>query len=601
MLGWTAAVVAALLLALAMFPWGPLAGTRLRLLGPALGRPVTVERARRVDWIGFTPTVELRGVTIGQPAWAGPGVTARIASVRVRVPVLPLLSGHFRPRDIELRGLRLFLFRDAAGRDTWSGTRGGGGPGPGLERVAITDGRFRLLDLRRHVVLAGTVGGDGTGALRIAGRGTLRDRPLTVEAASGAAAPGRRWPLQVRARSPLVDLDARLACDRPFDLRAFSARVEGRGEDLRYFDDLVQAGLFPTRRFRAAAALRRDGGSWRVSGLTGDLPHTRVADAALLVRADPGARTTLTGTVTAPRFSFDDFADGGPGTPAGDGRVFPTTRLDLAGLARLDGTVQLRAARLLDAEPFRSLTVRAALDRRRLRLDPIAATLRSGRLDGWMRVDAGGPKPALRLDARVTGATFEGLVAPGGAIRGPLSARVRLEGAGPRFNAALGASRGTIGLAMTAGSVRHDAAVVASGNVLRSAAALLGGGDGRVPLRCFAGRFVVAGGVGRPSPLVVDTREFRADGRGTLDLGAERLDLLFAPRPKHAALLRASPALRLTGPFSAPRAVPVTAGGGQKTGPLGAVLRTLHLRGDGATDRPAPDANCAALARAALR
>lgn len=602
--GCLAGVVAAALLLLAIIPWGLLAGGRVRALSVALGRTVTVEDARRLDRFGLTPTIELRGVTIAQPAWAGRGTFARIAAVRLRFPVLPLLVGRLRPRSVVLRGVQLMLVRDAAGRANWSGPRRDGAGDPLLEGATVRDGRFRLVDLRRHAVLSGTFATNGTGRLRIAGEGALRGRPLRLLAIGGAAERGRPWPLRVAVRSPLVRLDAALLADRPYALTAFSADLHAEGQDLRFLDDVVQAGLFPTARFQASASVRRDGDSWRVSHLIAQLPATRITDARLLIRPSGTGRTRLTGAVRAKTFSFADFASEEDRARAAarlralGRRVLPATPLDLPGLARLDGELAFGATHLVGAEPFQSLTARVQLDHRRLRLDPVSAGLRSGRLDGWLTVDARGGVPAVRLDARVAGGTFEGLVANAGAIRGALTARVRLAGRGRRFDAALGGAHGAVGLSVTRGSVRRDVAVLASGNLVRSVAAmLLGGAADRVPLRCLAGILPVHGGIARPAALVIDTPVSRADASGRVDLARERVDLLFRGRPKQAALIRVAPAMRLSGTFAGPRVATAAPPG---VGGLRAILGTLHLRSGAPRDRPAPDADCAALSRRAL-
>ena len=232
---------AALLLVglVAAFPWGPLVSLGIRPLSHALGREIEVGGARRVDWFSFSPTMELSDVTIAQPGWAGPGALARIASVRVRFPLLPLVFGHFRPQSLDLRGVRLDLRRDANGRANWEGDgkRKGGRKRPSLAHLTIADGRLHLVDFKRHVVLDATLSSDPGRGLMVDGTGTHRGMPLRLGfrgAGLGDADPAAPYPVRLAIRSPLATVRAAGRLDGPLDLSGLHAarRGIGAGSDL---------------------------------------------------------------------------------------------------------------------------------------------------------------------------------------------------------------------------------------------------------------------------------------------------------------------------------------------------------------------------------
>ena len=66
------------LLILAVFPWGLLRDAVCRAATERFGRPVTIGSVRRVDGIGFHPTIAIEGLRIPQAGWAGPLLGTRV-------------------------------------------------------------------------------------------------------------------------------------------------------------------------------------------------------------------------------------------------------------------------------------------------------------------------------------------------------------------------------------------------------------------------------------------------------------------------------------------------------------------------------------------
>ncbi|MBV1691817.1 hypothetical protein KRR38_30105 [Novosphingobium sp. G106] len=80
------------------FPASWLKGLAERKLSAELARPVTIAALERESPFSFTPILRVKGVDIPQAKWAGPGKLASIASLRVRVAVLPAIFGRANPQ-----------------------------------------------------------------------------------------------------------------------------------------------------------------------------------------------------------------------------------------------------------------------------------------------------------------------------------------------------------------------------------------------------------------------------------------------------------------------------------------------------------------------
>ena len=613
---WIAAALGMLAIGLAAFPWGLVARHAAAPLSRMLGRPVTIGGARRIDWIGFVPEIELRDLRVGQPAWAGPGDMARVARLGLRLPVLPLLFGHVRPRAITVEGLALHLVRDASGRDNWSSGKpsGGGSGGPRLADLTIRDGRLRLDDAKRHVVLNATLVSDRTRGLRIEGAGTLRGSPLRLAMAApaiGSADPSQPYPATLTVRSPLVSVDAQVRMDHPLDTGHFSAKLATSGHDLGYLDDLLQAGLFRTQPFRLSAEVRHDGEGWRIPAIGGTIGRTDFKAALDVAKAD--GRTKLTGQVDARTLDFDDFssdeqrAQGAAESSRRGPRAIPSTRIVLDKLDKLDGRITLKAAKLLSAgsSPFRAVAGTVSLDHRLLTVAPVTVALPRGTMTGSAAVDGRSGTSRWALDLRIGGATIDSFFPDQQVFAGPLAARVRLNGSGATLDEAVARGRGRIALVVDGGSMRRDYATFLGGDLLKSVGAAVKGKSARTSLQCLVGDFTIGGGRLTPAPLVLSTPVARGDGQGSVALPSEAIDLRIVGRPTKAGLLQSTAPVRLFGTLSQPKIDirPPRARDAKESGLLARVgffVKKLHVRGDAEAATAAP-VSCEALTRTALR
>ncbi|MET0270971.1 MAG: hypothetical protein ABW173_11145, partial [Sphingomonas sp.] len=448
--------------------------------------------------------------------------------------------------------------------------------------------------------------------LVVRGRGRFRDAPITL-ALDGAALTGgvtRDYPANVRVASRLVSVDGQVRMARALSLDRFSARVHARGEDLGYFDDLVEAGLVRTQAFDLRGDIRREPGVWTIGRLAGRVGRSRLT-ASATVRRD-GERTRIAGRVDAATLDFGDFASdaqrakGMAQARATGPRVIPATRIELDGLAKLDGTLAVDAKRLLSSSPspLRALKATVTLDRRRLTVSPLAVPLSYGIARGRLVVDDRGSLPRLSADLRIAqGATIDGLLLGDTAVAGPLTVRVRMTGSGRTLRDAAAAGSGRVGLVVRGGTMRRDYATFLGGDLFKSVGAVVSGGNGRVPVRCLTARFTLSPGRLTPAPLVLDATIARGDGSGVIRLPSEQIDIAIRGRAAKPGVLQSSTPVLVLGALSDPKidVRPPRAAARGKTGLLdrvGALLKGLKTKAD--NPEPARPADCARLAAQAL-
>lgn len=593
-----------LLVVIAAFPFGLLKGLVADRLSQRFGRPVAIAELDRVDAIGFTPTIRVRGVAIPQPGWAGSGDFLRLGEARVTFPVWPLLTGTFKPRDIVVTDLALAMVRAADGRTNWSrpGEAESGGASGDLKGLTIRNATVRYRDDKRRRAAVMQVASDAKG-LRASGTGTIRGVAVHI-ALDGASvaqpAPGP-WPFTARIAGDALTMEAHGRTDVPLDTDRMTLDVTARAADLRLIDAVIEAGLFGTQPVALTAHVRHDAPKWTVTDLKGTIGRSDIAGHVTVDKQD--GRTKLDGAMASDRFDFADLSsDEGRARAAAQARaigprVVPDTRIDLGKIGRTDGRIVVRIARVTSAggvTPVRSLAGVLTLDHQRLDVAPLTLHLADGVARGTLRVDqrGGAPMPHLTLDMRLDGSRIAALPGLGGAFTGRIAARARLSGRGETIRDAVGRSDGRIGFVVRDGSLPERYAAALGFDAGR---ALLAGERDRAALRCVIVGLAVRDGLGRTSPFIVDTGASQLRGTGTVRFPAEQLSVRLTGAPKGDGLLRLPGSAFLTGTLSAPELVVPP-----QVKSVGNVLKALGRALSGDHAPRATDADCAGLSKRVL-
>ncbi|WP_234179793.1 AsmA family protein [Sphingopyxis sp. NFH-91] len=613
-----AGVVLLAALLLATFPVGMLRGTAEARLSEKFGAPVHIGALERKDVFSFSPEIEARSVRIGQPAWAGRGDMATIGRLRIRLPILKLLTGTIAPRSIDIDGLSLALVRDAEGRSNWGGPRPGGSdssPPPAIGTVRINEGRFTLKDAKRRLDIAGTIEAKDAKGLAIAAEGQFNGAAAKLGAAARWTpdADGR-WPFSAELTSDLLRLRASGTMAAPLDTAHMTMRMAARGTSLKQLDYIIEAGLFGTQAIDLDGAVRRDGTDWFIDKLDGRIGRSTIAATAKILKRD--GRTRIDASIDAPRLDFDDLADdaGLAAARAQEARIgpriFPDTRINLAKMGPTDGVIRITIHQLLvkGGSVFKSLKGQLSLDHRILTLDKAVAQLGRGTMSGRVRVDSRGKVPLLTTELRIDGASFDDFIGQPDMIRGPVRGLVRISGRGDTVRQAFASGNGKIAFVASGGAMNRAAAYVMAQDLGGAIGQKLGDDEAMTPIRCAILAFSAKDGLLTPAPLVIDTTIARARGRGQINLDGERIALAMNGAGSEKPDLKLVDPVKVEGTLSQPTigfAPPGKKSGG---GVFGAVTRSigaaLGLHKDPQRDATLPKpgtVNCRALAAEALR
>ncbi len=593
-------LVVAVVLFAALFDWNLLRGPIGRWASAKYDRQIALTGDMDVKLLSWTPTVVVRGLKVGGPDWARDRDTADVDEVRASVRLAPLLIGRVEMPLLSITRPRVVMISDRQGRKSWrlDADRPDDGRGaklPPIERLIIRDGALTFEEQRRGLSVNATVNAQetagGTAGFVLDGRGAVRGSPMTVRIEGGPFVNIRRdrpYVFQADVRGAGSALTARGRITRPFDLGRFDAVMTLEGRDLSDLYLLTGVTLPNTPPYRLSGALNRDGRVWTFKDFDG---RVGASDLSGQVRIESGGRLRVDAELASRRLDIDDLAavlgarvrtdPSGRNTEAPivvGGKLLPDAKLQTDRLRTMDGSLTYRAgavkANHLDV---RKVDLGAVLKDGVLKLDPISFDLNRGSLNGTARIDATQEIPRNTVDLRLAGYPLESIVpARNGSVpvSGLALGRARLEGRGASIHEFAAASNGSMSLIVPNGRMRAAFAELLGVNASAGLLKLLSGDQSVSTIRCAVADFDVRGGKAQARTFVIDTDVVLAQGKGSIDLGAETLNLRIEGESKKPRLLRLWAPITVSGPLTAPR-IGVDAGDVVSQGGLAGLLGTL--------------------------
>lgn len=593
-------LVVAVVLFAALFDWNLLRGPIGRWASAKYDRQIALTGDLDVKLLSWTPTVVVRGLKVGGPDWARDRDTADVDEVRASVRLAPLLIGRVEMPLLSITRPRVLMISDRQGRKSWrlDADRPDDGRGaklPPIERLIIRDGALTFEEQRRGLSLNATVNAQetagGTAGFILDGRGAVRGSPMTVRIEGGPFINIRRdrpYAFQADVRGAGSALTARGRITRPFDLGRFDAVTTLEGRDLSDLYLLTGVTLPNTPPYRLSGALNRDGRVWTFKDFDG---RVGASDLSGQVRIESGGRLRVDAELASRRLDIDDLAavlgarvrtdPSGQNTEAPimvGGKLLPDAKLQTDRLRTMDGSLTYRAAAVkANHLDVRKVDLGAVLKDGILKLDPISFDFNRGSLNGTARIDATQAIPRNTVDLRLAGYPLESIVpARNGSIpvSGLALGRARLEGPGASIHEFAAASNGSMSLIVPNGRMRAAFAELLGVNASAGLLKLLSGDQSVSTIRCAVADFDVRGGKAQARTFVIDTDVVLAQGKGSIDLGAETLNLRIEGESKKPRLLRLWAPIKVSGPLTAPR-IGVDAGEVVSQGGLAGLLGTL--------------------------
>ncbi len=387
-------------------------------------------------------------------------------------------------------------------------------------------------------------------------RGTLER--LAVERATLQLGPEPRTRVDLTGRSlqlPLGD--------------SFEFDAELRAPDLRVVEKLLERPTGVRRPVLAKGTVRVTPEKVALHGIDARVGRTAFTGAASSIQVAGGRRHTTVALESAEVHVEDvmRLAGGERTTQAPTPPPLRQRRLPVELLRDQDADLAVKIGRLVGRRDLslEDLKLRLVLKNGMLDVDPIAFAFRGsgsqaqqGHLDGRLGLDAGASLPAWRLRAKARGIPVENVTSQFTEARPVTGAGLLLADLNSHGETGQQLLEGldgdfTIGLRDT--QLRGQFVLLLRSDLL-SALALKHVREDKTAARCFLGHFNLASGVVETETLVLSSDEVILHGRGSVDLGQERLDLVLVPKARRPGI-GLMESLAVTGSFEAPKVRPL--------------------------------------------
>ena len=606
------APVAAIVLLCAALDAGHLHGPFIRSLTAHAGRKVQIESVE-THLLSHSPRLTAEHVTIGNPSWTPPGVTAEIDKIGL-VFRLPGFGHSFGTRRLEMDGATLHLIRDATGHANWQRTDPDQGPQadlPLIRSLSMRGARVVLDDALRHLQFDGTVSAEdvqGMGAmppLRIEGAGELNGKPATFEITGDPlAAASRKHPygFVFAEQSSGSRLSGSGSLMRSFDFDAIDAEFAAAGEDLVDLYLLTGVSLINTGRYRLSGKVARRGTHTQFNPLT---VTSGQSDVQATVSIDStGGRAKFAAEFESKLIRTADLglrAAGREHDPEAGKLLLSNAMLNPSAMRRGDWVVQFRAHRVdVGRVPLHEVSARMTIERGVVVVDPLLAELFGGKVWAHLKLDARTDNPMSDVDIKLTGAQlgeFDHKEAAPPPAEGALQARVSVKGQGRSIHQVAASADGTVTAVVTHGAIRSSLAELA-GIDLRALGLMLAKDKQETGIRCIVAGFQAHDGTLSAQSLVVDTDPVLITGEGQLHLDSESLDFALRGHPKSLRIFRLRTPVLVRGTLMHPAIALQARNAAAQTAAavaLGAVLTPLAGMLAFVDPGLAKDADCASL------
>ncbi len=592
--GWIGGVIAALILAiiifLMLFNWDWFRPPLAKMLSGKLHRPVRIVGHLKVHLFTWTPTVQLGGLQIGEPAWAPKTDLADFDTITVKMKLLPLLTGHVVLPLVELDHPQIAMFQAKDGRSNWDFSDGKkpGKPAklPAIQNFVINDGKLAITSLQRKLSFSGTVNaheretGGGKEGFKLGGTGKLNGKPFLMNVTGGPllnVKPDVAYPFDADVRAGDTEVTAKGEVPHPFNLGSIYADVSMSGRDLADLYYLTGITLPNTPTYRIAGHLVRDEMVYqfqRFSGRVGgsDLEGNLKADMS------HGNRPDVTAALNSRKLDIKDlgslFGATGHNAPAGprlataaakpgaSHQLLPDAPLDASRIRSMDAHVTFKAESIIASPnfPLRSVSLGVDLDHGLLVLNPIAFQFPQGRMSGDASIDARGAVQRNAVNLSVSGVRMQNFIpaqkgkAAGGPppIEGVLDARAKLTGDGDTVHKAAATSDGEVVAVIPGGVVRQAFAELLGINATKGIFQLLNKDQHQTDIRCAVADFRVRNGVLQAQRVVFDTGVVIVNGTGNINLNDETLHLVFKGDSKEFRVFHLDAPITIGGHLSSP-------------------------------------------------
>lgn len=620
-----AIIIGVLVLIILIFDWNWLKGPIERKVSAETGRSFAINGDLDVKLSRY-PLVSVQKIALGNAPWGSRDHMLTIEELSFRVDLLKLLRGQVILPEVHLRQPSLLLEQADDKKANWQfetrdPQKETGGAPPQINALDVRDGTlaFKSPALNTDVTVNfDSVENQQTGrsVIRLQGQGRYQGEEFTLKGETGGVLALRDqtkgFPLNLEARAGKVRAKVDGHIPIPLGISNIDLNLDLEGPDFAKLYPLVPVPLPESPPFRLRGHLTHAENTWYFRDFSGHVGDSDLSGDFQVTNAE---RTSFSANLMSNKLAFKDIAgfvhakdktsdaettDEADKKDTPPGKVLSQRPYDLERLQAADADVRFKAKQIIATRlPFDDVEAHFKLQAGKLTIDPLNFGVAGGNILSKLTLDARANPMNAALDLRARRLKLNELV-PGVEKQvgeGIISGRGDLRSTGNSVATLLGDADGEVAVIMSGGSFSR--LLVKLSNIdLAKAIPLLLRGDEKTQIRCVVADFKAEDGVFKSQTLVMDTKDTKITGDGTINLKEEQLDITLSAHGKSVSPLALHGPIHIRGTFAKPDVavdkpqvgarVGAAVALGTLLGPLAAFLPVIEW---GMTE----DANCGAL------
>ncbi|OLO04257.1 AsmA family protein [Salinicola socius] len=646
---WVVAIVLLLMIALIIivvtFDWNRLKPTINERVSNAIHRPFAIDGDLTVSWespqgeSGWRswvpwPHVHAEDIHLGSPEAVTDRDLLELASLDVKLSLIPLMGKTVSIPHIEFSGAKAALVRLEDGKNNWTfdlekGSQGADEPvddGSGWT-IDVGDIAFDPVDVHyEDAPLAANI--DATIALlgkpiafseltenEGAAEQAVHDQDIADYAfgwkaegeyqrqnvdgegkLGGLAALRRRgapYPIQASVEAGATRVSVTGTLVDPLAPKKIDMDLSFSGQNLGDLYDIIGVTLpdtppYSTQGHLTANLDTQEALSFRYRDFDGRIGDSDIHGDLTYRMGEP--RPLLKGEVVSQQLRFADLApligadsnaeksDRGEASRQPEDKLLPVEEFDTAQWKTMDADVKFTAQRIEhgDSLPLEDIYTHVTLNDGEILLDPLRFGVAGGSLNTTLRLDGSQSPMQSRIDMHIRHLMLSRLFPDVELMqnsRGELNGDATLSGTGNSVASMLGTSDGNLQMLINDGLISQNLMELAGLNVGNYLVGKLFG-DEQVKINCAATNLEVTDGLASTRFFLIDTENALIKIDGTVNFANEALDLTIEPESKGARVFTLRSPLYVEGTFKNP-SPGVDTGSLLARGAIGAFLGTV--------------------------
>ena len=586
-------LVILLVLFLFVFDWNLAKGYIESKASTATGREIKIGGIGLHFNHDFAPTFDIENVSISNMPNGSAPQMLNAGRINFRFNVLSAFSKQLDFPFIGLDNANVILEKNKDGTANWviaGSNKKSDAAAPKIGQLWVRNSKVSYKDATQGTDLTvvadssrdadGKMNGVNTqDVITVKGDGAYKNAPFKLDYTGGSLLQlennAKPYPINTTVTIAKTTINVQGTVVDPTKLQGLDITLNVKGANAADLFPITGIALPPTPPFSVTGKLDYQDKVWKFNGFKGKMGDSDLSGGLSFDKSK--ARPLFTAKFVSQSLNFKDLGGLVGGPPPKDQPsskltaeqkekivhreespyVIPDAPLDISRLAAMDANVEFTGEKVISPNlPLDNFYMHVTLDNLLLKVDPVKFGTANGDIQAELTVNARETPVQITSDFQFKrlqlSRLFEKMpIGDKNNFKGYIGGVAKLKGTGKSLREMLSHANGDIGIGMEGGQL-SNLVVKLIGLDVAKALGLIVTGDEPVAVRCIIGDFAVDNGVMHSRNITIDTANSNIQGKGTINLGTEKMDIELQAHQKDKTVLSLRSPINITGTLKNP-------------------------------------------------